>query len=280
MANLIEIHLHAMFLGAEQTHISGSTVMANPLLFLSLVNEHRISYTFATKSLLTCLVRSLKDQMSDELDLSCLKALVTGGDANPTATCTSLVEMLRSYGAAGNILRPGFGMTETCAGCTYNKACPEYEQKKNLEYASQGKPTQAISMRVVSTQGKKALMVQRGVKGSLQVRGPAVFSEYFNDPKATKESFTSDGWFKTGDDAIIYIDGQLVMAGRANDTITINGRELTPLDFETAVERAEIQGANPSYTVCFPFLHLTSNFQSICILYVPESGLGDEQARA
>lgn len=280
VANLIEIHLHAMFLGAEQTHISGSAIMAKPLLFLSLIKENRISYTFATKSLLTCLVRSLNDEMSNDLDLSCLKVLVTGGDANPITTCTSLVEMLRSYGAVDNVLRPGFGMTETCACCTYNKACPEYEQKKNLEYASPGNHIQAISMRVVSTQGEKALMVPRGVKGSLQVRGPAVFSEYFNDPKATKESFTSDGWFNTGDDAIIYIDGHLVIVGRANDTIAIKGKELTPLDFETAVERAEIQGVAPAYTVCFAFRHPTSNAQCICILYVPENRYGDAKARA
>ena len=280
VANLMEVHLHAMFLGAEQTHTSGSAIMANPLLFLRLINEHRTSYTFATKPLLTCLVRSLRDEVPNELDLSCLKALVTGGDVNPLTTCTSLVKMFRSHGAADDILRPGFGMTETCAGCTYSKACPEYEQKKNLEYASQGNPTPAISMRVVSTPGEKALTVPGSVKGSLQVRGPAVFSEYFNDTKATKESFTSDGWFDTGDDAIIYADGHLVIVGRANDIITIEGKELTPLDFETAVERAEIQGITPAYTVCFAFRHPTINAHCVCIFYVPETGCGDAKARA
>ncbi|CAF9908685.1 MAG: hypothetical protein ALECFALPRED_004895 [Alectoria fallacina] len=279
VANLTEVHLHAMYLGAEQTHILGPEIMVHLLWFLHLINEHRISYTFATKNLLASLVRSLKSEVPHELDLSCLKAIITGGDATPIITCTALIEKLRSFGAVENFLHPGFGMTETCAGCTYNKACPEYEQKKNFEYASQGIPTQAISMRVVSTNGEEALGVSNGVKGSLQARGLAVFSEYYNNPQATKESFTSDGWFRTGDDAIIYPDDHLVIVGRAKDTITINGKEFTPLDFETAIEKAEIPGVTPSYTVFFAFRHPTSDAECICIIYVPEPEYGDLQAR-
>ena len=280
VANLTEIHLHAMYLGAEQTHIGGSGIIREPLLFLRLIHEYRISYSFATKSLLACLVPCLKDDVPYELDLSCLKALVTGGDAAPISTCTSIIEMLRSYGVLENFFQPVFGMTETCAGCTYNKACPEYEQNHNLEYASQGNTTQAISMRVVSGHDNEALEVPNGEKGSLQLRGSAVFSEYFNEPQDTKDSFTSDGWFKTGDDAIIYPDGHLVVVGRAKEAITINGKRFIPLDFETAVEKAEIPGITPSYTVGFAYRHPVLGADFICMLYVPQSGYVHARARA
>ena len=279
VANMTEIHLHAMYLGAEQTHVPGSRVTKEPFLFLRLTDEHRISYSFATKWLLASLVRSLKGDVLHKLRLSCLKTLVTGGDATPTTTCTSLLEKLRSCGVAENVLQPGFGMTETCAGCTYNKTCPEYEQKRNLEYVSQGNPTQAISMRVVSTEDKDNLKALSGVKGSLQVRGPAVFSEYFNDHQATAEAFTVDGWFKTGDDAVIYPDGHLAIVGRAQETITLNGKDFAPLDFETAVEEADIPGLRPSYTVAFAF-RPAPKIESICVLYVPERGYGDAHTRA
>ena len=280
VANLTEIHLHAMYLGAQQTHIGGSGIIREPLLFLRLIDEYRISYSFATKSLLASLVPCLKDDIPHELDLSCLKALVTGGDATPMSTCTSVIKTLRSYGAVKNFLQPGFGMTETCAGCTYNKACPEYEQNRNLEYASQGNPTQAVSMRVISEHDGEVLEVPNGEKGSLQLHGSAVLSEYFNDPQATKESFTPDGWFKTGDDAIIYPGGHLLIVGRAKDTITINDKSFTPLDFETAVEQAEIPGVIPSYVVAFGYRHPVEGAQYICMLYVPEPGYADDQTRA
>ena len=270
VANLTEIHLHAMYLGAEQTHVPGSRIMKEPLSILQLIHEYRISYCFATKSLLVGLVRSLKDDVPHELDLTCLKALITGGDAIPIATCTSLIEKVRSYGVMENFIRPGFGMTETCAGCTYSKACPEYEQNCSLRYASRGNPTQAISIDDNAT-----LEVPSGVKGSLQVRGSAVFSEYFNDARTTAQSFTTDGWFKTGDEAIIYPDDHLVIVGRAHESITIKGKEFAPLDFETAIEEADIPGITPSYTVALVLQHLT---ESMCIVYVPEPGYGDAQA--
>ena len=280
VANLTEIHLHAMHLGAEQTHISGLGITREPLLFLLLIHKYRISYSFATRSLLGGLVRSLKSGLFHNFDLSCLKALITGGDAAPIATCTSLIEMLRSYHVVENFLQPGFGMTETCAGFTYNRACSEYEQKHNLEYASQGNPIQAVSMRIVSVNDDDGLEVPNGVRGCLHIRGPAVFSEYFNDPQATKHSFTLDGWFKTGDDAIIYPDGHLVVVGRAKEAITIDGKDIKPLDFETALEKAEIPGVTPSYIVAFGSRHLVSDAHQICIVYVPEPKYGDARNRA
>ena len=74
--------------------------MKEPNLFLHLIHEYRIFYSVATNSLLASLVGSLKNDVLvlHKLDLSCLKALIDGGDANPIATCTSLTEMLRSYG--------------------------------------------------------------------------------------------------------------------------------------------------------------------------------------
>ena len=279
VANLTEIHLHAMYLGAEQTHIAGSGVMKDPLLFLRLIHEHRISYSFATKSLLASLVRRLKDDVPDQLDLSCLKALVTGGDASPIATCTSLIGMLQKHGAADNFLRPGFGMTETCAGCTYNKACPEYEQERSLDYASQGNPTQAIETRVVSTQDQASPVLPSGVKSSLQLRGHAVFAEYFNDAQATAEAFTPDGWFRTGDDAVIHADGHLVIVGRAKEAFAINDKDFLPLDFETAVQKADIPGVDPAYVVAFA-RHWPAHAESYCVLYVPACGYGDINARS
>src|SRR6185436_13055335 len=44
--------------------------------------------------------------------------------------------------------------------------------------------------------------VRDGEPGQIQVRGPGVFREYFGKPEATREAFTTDGWFKTGDVAL------------------------------------------------------------------------------
>ncbi len=192
------------------------------------------------------IIHALKGKIAvhHELDLSCLKALIIGGNATPIATCTSLIELLRGYGAAETILQPSFGMLETCAGCTYNKTYPKYEQKCSLEYSSQGYPTQAMYMRVVSMRGKTPVKVSAGVKGCLQVTGPALFYDYFKDPDATMEAYC-EGWFKTGHNAVIQPDGHLVVFPKEEEAITLNGKKFAPLDFEMALEKAEIPGVDP-----------------------------------
>lgn len=65
--------------------------------------------------------------------------------------------------------------------------------------------------------------VPAGVVGNLEISGPVVFKSYFNNPTATEESFSSDGWFKTGDKGSIDETGYLTLQGRAKEAMIING---------------------------------------------------------
>ncbi len=56
---------------------------------------------------------------SIKLNLSSLRALISGGEANVVKTCVALQDLLAAYGAPEAFIRPGFGMTETCAGSIY-----------------------------------------------------------------------------------------------------------------------------------------------------------------
>jgi long-subunit acyl-CoA synthetase (AMP-forming) len=66
-----------------------------------------------------------------------------------------------------------------------------------------------ISMRVVVVQDSSEREAAAGEIGALQVSGPVVFKEYFDDPEATPQAFTPDGWFITGDNADIDALGHL-----------------------------------------------------------------------
>ncbi|KAK3172674.1 putative NRPS-like protein biosynthetic cluster [Lepraria neglecta] len=269
VANLIEIHLHAMLLGAEQVHVAASDVLVDPLLFLRLIHEHRVSYTFAPGFFLSTLMRALGQEQSIKLDLSCFKAFITGAEAIRTKPCVSLTEILQGHGTSDNFIRPGVGMTEIGAGAIYSKICPEYEKGKGLEYVANGTCTPAIEMRIHSLNDNKPL--KNGEIGELQLHGPAVFTEYYNNKKATDEAFTEDGWFRTGDTAFIDADGQLNITGRAKETIIINGINYLPIDLETAIEEASIPGVTPSYTVAFAYRPESSNTEVACIVYLPQT---------
>ncbi|CAN0368695.1 unnamed protein product [Lampetra fluviatilis] len=71
-----------------------------------------------------------------------------------------------------------------------------------------------------------------GKEGELQVSGPSVFKEYWRRPLETKEAFTSDGWFKTGDTAV-YRDGTFRLLGRTSaDIIKSGGYKISALEVE------------------------------------------------
>src|SRR5207253_2897655 len=68
--------------------------------------------------------------------------------------------------------------------------------------------------------------------GELYVRGPNVFAGYWNRPDATAASFTSDGFFRTGDLATVSDDGYYTLLGRKSDLIISGGFNIYPREIE------------------------------------------------
>lgn len=154
-------------------------------------------------------------------DLASLRALISGGESNVVDTCEKLTSILWQHGAPQSFIRPGFGMTETCAGSIYNATnCPYYDIAQGAEFCSLGDCIEGIQTRIVRPDETEAGMNEIG---SLEVSGPVVFDSYYNDEKATREAFTHDGWFKTGDLGFLDSSKRLRLTGRDKDIIVING---------------------------------------------------------
>ena len=71
--------------------------------------------------------------------------------------------------------------------------------------------------------------------GELQVSGPLLFDGYFDNPEATAEAFTDDGWFRTGDVAALDDDGFYSIVGRVKDVIRTGGETVAPVEVELAL---------------------------------------------
>lgn len=282
VAGLSEVHFHATSVGAEQIHVQAADLLQDPLRFLDLVHKHRVTYTFAPNFFLALLRRSLDTvdftAQNRHLDLSCLRIIQTGGEATVVKTCRALSEHLQRLGVPRdrNVIRPGFGMTETCAGSVYHKDCPTYDLKHNLEFTALGVCMPGIQMRIVTDDGDRA---DTGQVGDLQISGPVVFPGYFNNPQANLDAFTDDGWFKTGDRARIDENGFLNLVGRLKETIIINGVKYSPHELESALEKALIPGVTPSYTIVFPHRPQDSETESFCVAYLPESAKPTDKDR-
>ena len=279
VANLAEIHLHAMMLQAEQAHVQANDLLYDPLLFLHLINKHRVSHTFAPNFFLASLDTSLASADDADpvfsLDLSCLQSIMSGGEANVVRTANSLTKRLNALGVQGQVIRLGYGLTESCAAFIYGMLDPIYEEKERHEFASVGKPINGARVRVSTESGNTTKPYE---VGGLELSGPVVFQSYYNDSSATAKAFTKDGWFITGDRAYIDESGKVNLAGRAKELIVINGVKYLPQDIEGAIERANIPGHVASFTAAFSYRAKESQTEGYCIIYGSAPDLVDSRS--
>ena len=96
-----------------------------------------------------------------------------------------------------------------------------------------GFPLPGVEVRVMSDEGAA---LGAGEVGGLQVRGPNVFRGYWRMPEKSAEEFTSDGWFRTGDVAMIDADGYVHLVGRAKDLIISGGFNVYPKEIEELID--------------------------------------------
>jgi malonyl-CoA/methylmalonyl-CoA synthetase len=123
----------------------------------------------------------------------------------------------------GHVILERYGMTETLVN-----ASNPYDEVRLP--GSVGRPLPGIEIRVTGTDGSA------GAVGMLEVRGPNVFSGYWNDPAKTAEAFTADGYFVTGDLGTIDAAGYVHIVGRAKDLVISGGYNVYPSEVEAELD--------------------------------------------
>jgi acyl-CoA synthetase (AMP-forming)/AMP-acid ligase II/thioesterase domain-containing protein len=282
VASLVEVHLFSIYTHSDQVHIPTVEVLSHVTLFLDLIHRHRVSRTFAPNFFLAKLRAALS---ADDIlakytgSLSSLRYIVSGGEANVTQTINDLAQMLKKCGAVSNVIVPAFGMTETCAGAIYNTLFPQYDVEHGLPFASVGSCMPGIQVRIVQLNGN-GNSVPPGTVGNLEICGPVVLKGYFNNPAATKSTFTNDNWFKTGDLAFVDDNGMLVLAGREKDSIIVNGANYSPHDIESAIDEANFPGLISGFTCCFSTFPPSADTEEVIIVYLPNYTPADTVRRS
>lgn len=128
----------------------------------------------------------------------------------------------------GSGLSQLWGMTELASG-TFSR--PGMDMEVALKSAGPSSPGNEV--RIVS--GESGKNQPADTEGELQVRGSSVFSGYLFNPEANSDAFDKDGWFRTGDLAVISGDGNLTITGRTKDIINRGGVKYNPADIEEII---------------------------------------------
>jgi len=96
-----------------------------------------------------------------------------------------------------------------------------------------GFPLPGTELRIVGAGGTP---VKPGVVGHIQVKGDNVFVGYWGMPEKTREEFTADGWFKTGDMGSLSVDGYVTISGRSKDLVITGGLNVYPKEIEELID--------------------------------------------
>lgn len=155
-------------------------------------------------------------------DLSHLRDIVWSGAAAPEA-------LVRRLAALGKRLVTCFGMTETTGNITFTRPDADIAALAG----SIGWPDPRYDIRLGDADGNP---VSDGMAGEIQVRGGWIMQGYFNRPEATADSFTPDGWMRTGDLAEIVPDFGWRIVGRLKEMFKSGGYNVYPREVEQVIE--------------------------------------------
>ena len=176
------------------------------VLFRAMLAANRISRNVFGLNLGQALFAKVHDSFGGKLRLA-----VTGGSRFDD-------DVARDFHDLGFTIIQGYGLTETSGAATAT-----YEDDNRV--GSVGKPMKGAEIKLGDPD-------KLGV-GEVLIRGPIVFKGYYQNPSATAEAFTPDGWFRSGDLGRIDEDGHLHIVGRAKDVIVLpSGKNVHPEDLE------------------------------------------------
>ena len=154
------------------------------------------------------------------LDFSNLKVTNSGGTALIKATAERWEQI------TGCGITEGYGLTETSPVASANP----YGGKSRL--GTVGMPVPGTLMKVIDDDGVEQPL---GERGELCIKGPQIMKGYWNKPEATAEVLDHEGWFKSGDIAVIDPDGFVRIVDRKKDMIIVSGFNVYPNEIEDVV---------------------------------------------
>lgn len=167
--------------------------------------------------------RMLQYEKLDSHDLSTLKKMHSAGGASHPDLVEGVMQKLQMK------FYNGYGGTEGMTCIT--RSADDYE----TICFTVGRPTFPHDIyRIVDSDGNE---LPRNMSGELLVKGPCVFSGYYNNPEENEKTFTEDGFFRTGDMAKIDDKGYITITGRLKEMINRGGESISSTVIESLINK-------------------------------------------
>lgn len=244
--NVPLIHCYGCVAGLLSAVIFGSTIVMPAPSFkadagLDCIEKEKCTFIYGTP---TMYIDMLQHAEHGQRDVSSVRRAVMSGAPCPQELIKKVMTKLNA--GRFHIL---YGTTETSPVITAND--PNEPLDKWLE--SVGRPLDHTEVKIVDAQNR---IVPVNTRGELCARGYAVFQGYFKEEKKTKE-VVRNGWYHTGDEAVMAEDGRISILGRIKDMIIRGGENVYPQEIEE-------------------FLYNHPAVQEVQVIGVPDERLGEQ----
>lgn len=208
-------HIHGLFVACHGALLNGSRI-----LWFDRFEPGRVLARFADATLFmgvpTMYVRLLAEAGLTTDACRSIRLFISG-------SAPLLPDTFREWQRrTGHVLLERYGMSETVM-LTSNPVDGERRP------GTVGRPLPGVEVRIASPDADSG-------NGGIEVRGPNVFAGYWRLPEKTKEEFTADGWFRTGDVGRIDADGYVQIVGRAKDLVISGGFNVYPAEVEAVMD--------------------------------------------
>ncbi len=215
--HVFALTLHGLSLMKNGTN---NILIVNPRDMKTFIKELKSS-RFTVMSGVNTLFNGLLNQPDFKtVDFSKLKVSVAGGMALQKAVALKWKDVTKTT------VIEGYGLTETSPVVSCNPV------DGTDRVGTIGLPLPSTLVRTLSDEGADT---EIGEAGELCVKGPQVFKGYWQRPDETAQAFTADGWFKTGDVAVIDPDGFCRIVDRKKDMIIVSGFNVYPNEVEDVI---------------------------------------------
>ena len=229
-------HVHGLFVAAHGALLNGSR-----MLWFNRFDPKGVIAQFPNASIFmgvpTLYVRMLQEPALDARVCASMRLFLAGSAPLLPQTFNEWRER------TGHTIVERYGMSETVM-LTSN---PYHAMDEERRAGTVGFALPGVQLRINDDAGRPC---PRGDVGNIEVKGPSVFGEYWRAPDLTREAFTDDGWFRTGDLGKIDEDGYVAIVGRSKDLIISGGYNVYPAEVESYLN--ELPGVLESAVIGVP----------------------------
>ena len=212
-------HVHGLFVACHCALLNGSAMHFEPKFEVARALE-LLPQSTVFMGVPTYYVRLLLDPAFGRDACRTMRLFISG-------SAPLLRETFEAFAArSGHTILERYGMTE---GGMFTSNPYAGERRGGTV----GFPLPGTALRIVGADG---MSVKTGVVGSIQVKGDNVFVGYWGMPEKSKEEFTADGFFKTGDMGSRDADGYVTISGRSKDLVITGGLNVYPKEIEELID--------------------------------------------